>query len=66
MDDRIGLTDIERLARATLRDRGIAVVEMEKALANGKRKDAISWGSEIRKLDKLIAQYGLDRYVQGT
>lgn len=51
----------EQLARSALRDRDFAQEQRDAAIASGNKKDARKWDSELRKWEKLIAQYGLDR-----
>ena len=34
---------------------------LDEAHANGNKKDIRSWESMLRKLDKLMADYGMDR-----
>jgi hypothetical protein len=50
-------------ARAVLRMRSDAEQELAKALAANERKHIRSWQSQLRKINKLIADYGLERYV---
>ena len=53
-----------QIAESTLRSRAEIVRYIEEAEQDGKRKDARSWKSALRKIDKQIAMYGLDRYAQ--
>jgi hypothetical protein len=53
----------EVVAGATLRNRQIAQERKDVALAAGDQKEARRWASELRKLDKLIARYRLDRHT---
>ena len=52
-----------QIAESTLRSRAEIVRYLEEAEQDGKRKDARSWKSILRKIDKQIAMYGLDRYA---
>ena len=61
-----GLPSREELARAVLRGRGEAASFMKEAQDAGRHKEAKQWESELRKVDKLIAQYGLNRYAPVT
>lgn len=53
------------LARSALRSREEIIRYMNEALANGKKREAISWRANLRKVEKQIALYGLDRYAAG-
>lgn len=57
--DRIAMR--RQLIEATFRRRDEAERYRIEAEAVGNRKDARSWASRIRKLDKEIAKYGLKR-----
>jgi hypothetical protein len=53
---------LENVSQApTLRSRDFAREQRDAAAANGNRRDARKWDSELRKWEKLIAQYGMDR-----
>jgi hypothetical protein len=51
------------IARASLKMREEARQCLDAALAKGDRKEARSWASMLRKLNKLIAEYGIERYA---
>jgi hypothetical protein len=52
-----------RLAQTILASRDDVVRYVDEAQRNGKRRQAASWRSRLRKLDQRIALYGLDRYA---
>ena len=52
-----------QIAESTLSSRAEIVRYIEEAEQDGKRKGARSWKSALRKIDKQIAMYGLDRYA---
>lgn len=54
---------LHELAMAMLRNRELARLSRDEALASGNKKDARAWASELRKLEKLITQYGLEHYA---
>ena len=58
--------DRAKLARdhalATLRLRDQAAKFLDEARAAGDRREVRTWEAELRKFDKLIATYGLNRY----
>lgn len=49
-------------ARWTLRARLDAMEYAEQARATGDKKSARFWDSQVRKTEKLIKMYGLERY----
>jgi hypothetical protein len=51
----------EMLKEGTLRLRAQAEKYLAEAESAGKPKEANKWGAELRKINKLIADYGLDR-----
>jgi hypothetical protein len=51
------------LARSVLRMRTDAQRSLAEAEAAGDRKQIQSWQSELRKIEKLIAQYGLEQHA---
>ena len=52
----------ETHARAILQRRDEAQKYLEDARSKGDNKEARTWGSHIKKMDKMIAEYGLERY----
>jgi hypothetical protein len=54
----------KQLAQATLASRADAARYLEEARRDGKLRDVISWQSRLKKIDRRIAQYGLERYAQ--
>ena len=53
----------EENAKAILARRSEALVLLEEARATGNRKEIRSLESVLRKWDKLISEYGLERYA---
>lgn len=51
-------------ARNTIRQRDFIASELAKAVATGDKREIRSWTGLLRKIDKLIATYGLERYGQ--
>lgn len=49
------------LKEGTLRLRAEAERYLAEAESAGSLKEANKWGAELRKINKLIADYGLDR-----
>lgn len=56
----------EQHGTAVLRMRTEAEKGLADAEAKGEKKVARKWQSELRKLNKMIADYGLERYAQRT
>lgn len=54
-----------QIAESILRSRTEIVRYLEEAEQAGKRKEARSWKSALRKIDKQIETYRLDRYATG-
>lgn len=52
----------ETHARAILQRRDEAQKYLEEAHSKGDNKEARIWGSHIKKMDKMISEYGLERY----
>ena len=55
--------DPAEMARSVLRNRALTASELELDVSNGDGRLERSLGSTLKKLDKLIADYGLDRYA---
>lgn len=53
----------KQLAQAALASRADIVRHLEKARRNGKLRDVILWQSRLKKIDRRIAQYGLERHA---
>jgi hypothetical protein len=53
----------KQLAQAALASRADIVRYLEKARRDGKLGEVISWRSRLKKIDRRIAQYGLERYA---
>jgi hypothetical protein len=49
------------LTVAALKMRSNAQCFLQAARAKGDRKEAQSWEAELRKINKMITKYGLDR-----
>lgn len=54
------------MALAALRTRDAVKGYIAEADAAGKKRDALRWRSQLKKVEKLIAMYGLDRYAPRT
>lgn len=50
--------------RAVLDRRAEAARYFEAARRDGKKQEARQWEAAVRKLDEIIARYGLERYAQ--
>jgi hypothetical protein len=55
----------KQLAQAALASRADIVRYLEEARRDGKLSDVISWQSRLKKIDRRIAQYGLEGYAKG-
>lgn len=53
------------LAKSTLIMREEAQRLLHAAVASDDLREARSWQIQLRKIDKLIARYGLERYASG-
>ena len=51
------------LATAALRMRGDVQTFLDDAVVKGNRQEARRWEGELRKLNKMIARYGLDQHA---
>jgi hypothetical protein len=56
----------KQLAQAALASRADVVRYLEQARRDGKLREAISWQSRLKKLDRRIAQYGLERFAESN
>lgn len=63
MQSKTGIPSPEEHAKAMLRMRGEIAGFLEEARDSGNRREARKWQAELRKFDKLIADYGLNRYA---
>jgi hypothetical protein len=52
-----------QLAQAALAARADVVRYLEEARRDGNLEGVISWQSRLKKIDRRIAQYGLQRYA---
>lgn len=43
--------------------RAEAIKYLEEARASGSKKEIRGWEAHLRKMDKMISQYGLERYA---
>jgi hypothetical protein len=50
----------------TLASRADVVRYLEQARRDGKLRDVILWQSRLNKLDRRIAQYGLERFAESN
>lgn len=53
----------ELLARAAVASRADAARNAAEARRDGKLREIMAWRFRLQKIDKRIAQYGLDRYA---
>lgn len=51
----------DQLKESTLRMQAEAMAFLEQAQAAGNKKEARIWASELRKVNKLISDYGFNR-----
>jgi hypothetical protein len=56
----------KQLAQAALASRADVVRYLEQARRDGKLREAISWQFRLKKLDRRIAQYGLERFAESN
>jgi hypothetical protein len=54
----------KQLAQATLASRADVARYLNEARRDGKLRDVILWRSRLKKLDRRIAQYGLERFAE--
>jgi hypothetical protein len=54
----------KQLAQAALASRADIVRYLDEARRDGKLRDVISWQSRLKKIDRRIAQYDLNRYAK--
>ncbi len=53
----------EEFAKSILEKRSFIAEQLEQARAKGNRGKIRSWESMFRKAEKLISEYGLERYT---
>jgi hypothetical protein len=53
----------KQLAQAELAARDYAARSAAEARAQGRKREAISWEARMRRSEKAIALYGLERYA---
>lgn len=53
-----------QLARVELTTRDQVIRFAAEAREQGRKREAISWESRLRKLNKQIEQYGIERYSE--
>jgi hypothetical protein len=54
----------KQFAQATPASRADVARYLKKARGDGNLRDVILWQSRFKKLDRRIAQYGLQRYAE--
>lgn len=64
MFDRSMLPTAADLAKSMLTGRAVVMRYLEEARSAGNKKEIRTWESQLRKMDALIAKYGMQRYAQ--
>jgi hypothetical protein len=60
------LASPKMLAQNALDKRDWVAARIEEARRSGSRQEARQWAAELRKWEKLIAQYGLEHHAHRT
>jgi hypothetical protein len=64
MFDRSTLPTAAEVAKSMLTGRAVGVRCLQEARSAGNKKEIRAWESQLRKVDALVAKYGMQRYAQ--
>jgi hypothetical protein len=63
MFDRSTLPTAADVAKSMLTGRAVGIRCLEEARSAGNKKEIRAWESQLRKMDALIAKYGMQRHA---